>query len=93
MKVGIVDIRDGVSDAEASLSARALRERQRKPAQESHRRPAKVLQRIWHTADERYYEPGEVVDVSHLSLDALQVLLDSGIISLEVEDGVHDESE
>lgn len=84
MKVGIVDIRDGVSDAEARISARALRERQRKSTQqEPHRRPAKVLQRIWHTADERYYEPGEVCDVSHLDLDTLELLLESGVLSLE----------
>lgn len=53
----------------------------------SHRRLVRVLQRIWHTADERYYEPGETCDVSHLDLDSLQVLLESGTIS-EVEEEV-----
>lgn len=40
---------------------------------------------LWHTADERYVQPGEVVDLSHLSLDALESLLNAGAIE-PVED-------
>lgn len=39
-----------------------------------------VVSNIWHTKDQKYYEPGELVDLSHLDGIALNVLLNSGAI-------------
>jgi hypothetical protein len=39
-----------------------------------------VLQRIWHTAEGRYYEPGSVVKLEHLSPDEVEQLVKDGVI-------------
>ena len=45
----------------------------------------RVKMRIWHTAEGRYVEAGEVVNLDHLDESALAHLLEAGIIQ-EVKD-------
>jgi len=45
----------------------------------------RVVSTIWHTKDNRYYEPGEVVDLSHLDGIALNILLTNGVVVAEPE--------
>lgn len=40
----------------------------------------KVVSTIWHTKDNCYYEPGEIVDLSYLDGFALSALLNSGAV-------------
>ncbi len=40
----------------------------------------KVVSTIWHSKDNKYYEPGETVDLSHLDGFALDALLASGAV-------------
>lgn len=37
-------------------------------------------QRIKHSKTKQYHEPGEVVNLSHLSPDAQQLLIDNGVV-------------
>ena len=46
----------------------------------------RVVSTIWHTKDNRYYEPGEVVDLSHLDGIALSILLTNGVVVAEPEE-------
>ena len=40
----------------------------------------RVVSTIWHTKDKKYYEPGELVDLSHLDGIALSILLNTGVV-------------
>lgn len=40
----------------------------------------RVVLTIWHAKDNKFYEPGEVVDLSHLDGIALRTLLNSGAV-------------
>jgi hypothetical protein len=40
----------------------------------------KVVTRIWHTKDNKYYEPGDVVDLSHLDGFGIAALLEAGAV-------------
>lgn len=40
----------------------------------------RVVSTIWHTKDLKYYEPGEVVDLSHLDGIAISALLNAGVV-------------
>jgi hypothetical protein len=42
----------------------------------------KVVTKIWHTKDNKYYEPGETVDLSHLDGIGIGALLEAGAIEL-----------
>ena len=40
-----------------------------------------VLSRIWHTGENRYYEPGAEVSLDHLNADEIERLLLKGIVA------------
>ena len=40
----------------------------------------KVVSTIWHSKDNKYYEPGETVDLSHLDGIGLAAVLNSGAV-------------
>lgn len=47
----------------------------------------KAVSQIWHTKENKYYEPGEVVDLSHLDGMSIAALLQAGaIVALPAED-------
>ena len=81
---GEIRITDEVNESEAASAGAALAERRWK----KHERAKKyrALQHIWHTANGRYYEPGDTVDLSHLSDEAIAALIESGVV--EVKDGI-----
>ena len=40
----------------------------------------KVVSRVWHTKENKFYEPGETVDLSHLDGIGLAAVLNSGAV-------------
>ena len=40
----------------------------------------KVVSRMWHSVENKYYEPGETIDLSHLDGIGLAAVLASGAV-------------
>ncbi len=49
--------------------------------------------RVWHTAEQRYYEAGNEVDLSHLSRDVVKALVEAGVVRAESVEEEQEEEE
>lgn len=50
-------------------------------------RSYRVRVRVWHSADERYYRPGEVMLLGHLSAAQIERLVSRGVVELVEKEG------